>query len=294
MMKLIGKIYMLVASMIALGLSSSAALALDTIGIPKDRQIGFQEPVTQVMKDIDWLHDFLMIIMTVICIFVFALLGMVWVKFRKSKNATPARFTHNTALEVAWTTIPIIILIVIGIPSIKLLYLQEDHSDLAADMVIKATGNQWYWSYEYPDEGIEFDAVMLGAGVATYAEAKEEMEEYGLGEAEWKLATDNAVYVPVNTTVQVLVTGADVIHAWAVPAFGSKVDAMPGRTNYTWFNAEKEGIYYGQCSELCGKDHAYMPITVKVVSQEEYDAWVVKAKVEFASDPAPALQLAAD
>jgi cytochrome c oxidase subunit 2 len=197
-----------------------------------------------------------------------ALLLIVIFKFGEKKNPTPARFTHNAVLEVVWTGVPVLILIVFAIISVPLLYKQLEVPK--SDVVIQATGNQWYWSYEYPDEEIEFDALML---------AKEELAENGYADNEWLLATDQAVVVPVNSVVHMLVTGADVIHAWTIPAFGVKMDAIPGRMNEIWFNAEQEGLYFGQCSELCGKDHTFMPITVKVVSEAAYEEWVEETKL---------------
>jgi cytochrome c oxidase subunit 2 len=215
------------------------------------------------MRDIVWFDSILHWISLVIVLFVTALLFIVIFKFGEKKNPTPARFTHNAALEVAWTGIPIVILVVIGALSLPILFKQLNVPE--ADVTIKATGNQWYWSYAYPDEEIEFDSIML---------AKDELAENGYEQDEHLLATDTSVIVPVNANVHVLVTGADVIHAWTIPAFGVKVDAIPGRLNELWFNADRVGTYFGQCSELCGQAHSYMPITVKVVSQEDYAAWV--------------------
>ena len=192
-----------------------------------------------------------------------ALMLYVIVRFNKRANPKPATFTHNAGLEVAWTALPVLILVIIAIPSLRLLFLQLEVPE--PDLTIKATGSQWYWTYEYPDEAIEFDAVML---------QKDELTQYGYTADDWLLATDTRVVVPVNAVVHVLVTGSDVIHAWTIPSFGSKIDAVPGRINETWFRAEETGVFYGQCSELCGKDHTYMPIVVEVVSQEDYDAWV--------------------
>jgi len=191
------------------------------------------------------------------------LMLIVIVRFNKRANPKPATFTHNPELEVAWTAIPVLILVVIAIPSLRLLFLQLEVPE--PDLTIKATGNQWYWTYEYPDEEIEFDAVML---------QKDELTEYGYTADDWLLATDARVVVPVDAVVHVLVTASDVLHAWTIPSFGSKIDAVPGRINETWFRAEETGIFYGQCSELCGLNHSYMPIVVEVVSQQDYDAWV--------------------
>jgi len=244
-------------------LSGALAMAGEVAGRPVDREMGFQRAVTEVARDIQWLDDFLLIIMTAVAGFVTLLMLYVIVRFNKRANPKPATFTHNAALEVAWTAIPVLILVVIAIPSLRLLFLQLDVPE--PDLTIKATGSQWYWSYEYPEAGIEFDAVML---------EKDELAQYGYTADDWLLATDTRVVVPVNAVVHVLVTGSDVIHAWAIPSFGSKIDAVPGRLNETWFRAEETGIFFGQCSELCGLNHTYMPIVVEVVSQEDFEAWV--------------------
>ena len=246
-----------------MSLSGAMAMAGEVAGRPVDKAMGFQRPVTEVARDIQWLDNFLLIIITAISVFVTLLMLIVIVRFNKRANPKPATFTHNATLEVAWTAFPVLILVIIAIPSLRLLFLQLDVPE--PDLTIKATGSQWYWSYEYPDEGIEFDAVML---------QKDELAEHGYTADDWLFATDTRVVVPVNAVVHVLVTASDVIHAWTIPSFGSKIDAMPGRLNETWFRAEETGVFYGQCSELCGKDHSYMPIVVEVVSQEDYDAWV--------------------
>lgn len=275
------------------GLITQQAQAEATVaGKPVPWGLGFQAPVTPVAEATQNLHDGLMIVLTAICVFVMILLAIVWFRFRASKNPTPRRFTHHVGIEIAWTAIPALILIFMIAPTLNLLYLQEDHDDLKPDLVIKATGHQWYWSYEYPEEEIAFDSLMIGPGISdldTLPQDKKDALEQELKAVdatlkEWRLATDTFVVVPVNKTVQVLVTGADVIHNWMVPSFGSKVDAVPGRLNKTWFKAEKEGIYYGQCSELCGTAHAYMPIAVKVVSEAEYAEWLETAKEEFATN----------
>jgi len=196
------------------------------------------------------------------------------VRFNKRVNPKPAAFTHNAVLEIAWTAIPVLILVIIAIPSLRLLFLQLDVPE--PDLTIKATGNQWYWSYEYPEAGIEFDAVML---------QKDELTEYGYTADDWLLAADNRVVVPVDAVVHVLVTASDVLHAWTIPAFGSKIDAVPGRLNETWFRAEETGVFYGQCSELCGLNHSFMPIVVEVVSQQDYDAWVQTQQASNEAEP---------
>jgi cytochrome c oxidase subunit 2 len=247
-----------------LSFTGSLAMAEETIaGRPVDKAMGFQRAVTEVARDQHWLDDFLLIIISAITAFVIVLLAIVILRFNKKANPTPARFTHNAVLEVVWTAVPVLILVVIAIPSLRLLFLQLEVPE--ADLTIKATGNQWYWSYEYPDAGIEFDSLML---------AQDELADHGYDAGDYLLATDTRVVVPVNAVVHVLVTGADVIHAWTIPSFGSKIDAVPGRLNETWFRADEVGVYFGQCSELCGKDHSYMPIVVEVVSQPDYDAWV--------------------
>jgi len=222
------------------------------------------------MENIVWFHDFLLYIITAITVFVLVLLVIVIVRFNARANPIPSRTTHNTLIEIAWTIIPIVILMVIAVPSFKLLFFQLNIP--AADLTVKATGKQWYWSYNYPDNGqIEFDSLMLKEG-----ERKEGQPRL--------LAVDNEMVVPVNKTVRVITTGADVIHSFAVPSFGIKIDAVPGRINETWFKATREGIYYGQCSELCGKDHAYMPIAVHVVSEQAFAAWLEEAKKKYARD----------
>ena len=247
----------------AVSLSGSLAMASEVAGRPVDKAMGFQRAVTEVARDIQWLDNFLLIIMTAVAVFVTALMLYVIVRFNKRANPKPATFTHNAGLEVAWTALPVLILVIIAIPSLRLLFLQLEVPE--PDLTIKATGSQWYWTYEYPDEAIEFDAGML---------QKDELTQYGYTADDWLLATDTRVVVPVNAVVHVLVTGSDVIHAWTIPSFGSKIDAVPGRINETWFRAEETGVFYGQCSELCGKNHSFMPIVVEVVSQEDYDAWV--------------------
>lgn len=236
---------------------------------PKDWQIDFQPAVTPVMENIEDFHRLLLYIITAISLFVLALLLWVMVRYNRRTNPTPSRTAHNTLLEVMWTIIPVIILVIIAIPSFKLLYYEADMPK--PDLTIKAIGKQWFWSYEYPQAKIQFDSLVLSD-----QNAARQHEPRLLG-------TDNKIIVPVNKIVQVITTGADVIHSWAVPAFGVKMDAVPGRLNSTWFKATKTGTYYGQCSELCGARHAFMPIEVKVVSQPDYDAWLAGAKKKFAA-----------
>ncbi len=235
---------------------------------PKEWQLGFQPAVTPLMKDIVWMHDYILLPVIIgISVFVLFLMVYLVIKFRESKNPTPTTTTHNVFLEVMWTVIPCIILVVIAVPSFKLLYKEETIPK--ADVTLKAIGYQWYWGYEYPDEKIAFESVMI--------------EDKDLKPGEPRLlATDTKIVVPVNKVVKVLITSADVNHAWAVPAFGVKRDAIKGRINETWFKVDKEGVYYGQCSELCGIKHAFMPIEVHVVSEEKYTSWLVEAKKKYA------------
>ena len=248
---------------------------LETIGKPEPKGMGFQFPATELMRDLVWLDNFLLVIITVISVFVTCLLAYAAFKFHRSRNDTPGTFTHHSVLEVAWTVVPVAILVVIGAFSLPILFKQQEIPE--ADITIKVTGYQWYWCYEYVDHGFGFDSVML---------QKDELADYGYAPDEYLLATDTAVVVPVGATVVMQLTGADVIHSWTIPAFGVKQDAVPGRLAELWFAAEKEGVYFGQCSELCGQAHAYMPITVKVVSQEQYDAWLSSTIEELAGVPA--------
>ena len=238
---------------------------------PKPWQMDFQTAATPLMEQIKSFHDLLLIIIILISVFVLGLLVLVMVKFNEKANPNPSRTTHNTTIEVLWTVIPVVILVVIAIPSFRLLYFSDVIPK--ADMTIKATGNQWYWSYEYPDHGkFSFDANMI-------AEADLKPGQIRL------LETDNRIVVPVDTIVRVQVTAADVLHSWAVPAYGVKVDGVPGRLNETCFGpVKKEGVYYGQCSELCGIRHGFMPIAVEVVSKEKFKNWIAKAQKEFASN----------
>ena len=237
---------------------------------PKDWQLGFQNPASDGMRDIVNFHNNLLLpIIIAISVFVLFLMLYACVRFRASANPNPSRRTHNVTVEILWTLIPCLILIVMAVPSFKILYKQDTIPK--ADLTIKAVGYQWYWGYEYPDENIIFDSYMI--------------EEKDLRADQPRLLTvDHEVVVPVNKVVKVLITANDVLHAWALPAFGVKRDAVPGRINETWFKAEKEGTYYGQCSELCGIKHAFMPITVKVVSEEDYQEWLSEARVKFAKE----------
>ena len=247
-------------------------------GQPKDWQIGFQPSVTAIADGVHSFHNLLLVLITAIVVLVLALLAWVAIRYNAGSNPTPSRNSHNTTLEVAWTVVPVLILLVIAIPSFRLLYAQYDFPK--ADLTIKATGHQWYWSYNYPDQGgFNFDALMI--------------EEADLKPGQPRLlATDNEVVVPVNKTVHVLLAADDVIHNWAVPAFGLKMDAVPGRVIRVWFNARETGTYYGQCSELCGERHAFMPIQVRVVTDQEFAAWIEDAKKKFAANASPAPSLA--
>jgi cytochrome c oxidase subunit 2 len=282
--------------------SAFAQEGLERVGKPIPNGTGFQTAGTDLARDQQWVDHFLLVIITAITIFVTVLLLIVVVRYNRRANPKPATFTHNSALEIGWTLVPIIILIAIIPPSLSLLFKQEEIP--AADITIKATGNQWYWTYNYVDEDFEFDSYMIGHP-ATLSDADADqafrktpavlaaLKEAGYNEDEFLLAADKAVVIPVGKTIVVQVTGADVIHSWAVPAFGVKQDGVPGRLAELWFNADKEGLYFGQCSELCGKDHAYMPITIKVVSQDDYDVWLEEAISEYADAGTPqAVQVA--
>ena len=237
---------------------------------PKDWQLGFQNPASDGMRDIVNFHNNLLLpIIIAISVFVLFLMVYACIRFRASRNPNPSTTTHNVTVEILWTLIPCLILIVMAVPSFKILYKQDTIPK--ADVTVKAIGYQWYWGYEYPDENIIFESYMI--------------EEEDLKENQPRLlAVDNEVVVPVNKVIKVLITANDVLHAWALPSFGVKRDAVPGRINETWFKAEKIGTYYGQCSELCGIKHAFMPITVRVVSEEDYQDWLIGAKIEFAKE----------
>jgi cytochrome c oxidase subunit 2 len=235
---------------------------------------------TEHMKDVHDFHNLLLVIITVISAFVLGLLLWVMVRYNARVNPKPATWSHNTLIEVVWTIVPVIVLGLIVVPSFRLLYAGEV-IPANVDLTVKAIGHQWYWSYEYPDNGgFQFDAQMLSDEDAQKA-----------GEPRL-LGTDNRIIVPVGKVVRVIVTATDVIHSWAVPAFGVKIDAVPGKLNETWFKAEREGVFYGQCSELCGSRHAFMPIAVEVVSQEQFDKWVEEAKTKFADAGGSATALA--
>ena len=246
----------------------AAGSAFAGLGQPSPWQMGFQQSAAPTMDDITWFHNFVLWIIIAITIFVLALLLICIFKFNAKANPTPSRTTHNTLLEVAWTIIPVVILVVIAVPSFRILFTQLNVPP--SDVTIKATGKQWYWSYSYPDSKFEFDSLIACDATRTKCEQPR------------LLAVDNEMVVPVNKVIRVQTIGADVIHAFAVPSFGIKIDSIPGRLNETWFKATREGVYYGQCSELCGKDHAFMPIAVRVVSEQAYNTWLEEAKKKFA------------
>ena len=237
---------------------------------PKDWQLGFQKAASKTMEDIVWFHDYMLLpIIIGITAFVLFLVIYACIRFRAKNNPVASQTSHNTIVEVLWTIIPCLILIVMAVPSFKVLYSQDKIPP--ADVTIKAVGYQWYWGYEYPDENIIFDSYMINESELKPGQPR-------------LLTVDNEVFVPVNKNIKVLITANDVLHAWALPAFGVKRDAVPGRINETWFKADRTGTFYGQCSELCGIKHAFMPITVNVVSEEDYNNWLKEAKQKFAKD----------
>ena len=262
----------LTASVAVLGGTAALAQALERIGVPTPAGTNFQPASSVSAVATQWLDSMVLVIIAVITVFVTGLMLFVMWRFSAKRNPVPAKFTHNSPLEVAWTLIPIVILVFIGSFSLPALFLQQEIP--VADVTVKVTGNQWYWSYEYPDaadpaNALTFDSILL---------EKDQLAAAGYLPSDYLLATDTAMVVPVNKTIVVQLTGSDVIHAWAVPAFAVMHSAVPGRLGQLWFKTDKEGIYFGQCTALCGQGHAYMPITVKVVSQAAYDAWLVQAK----------------
>ncbi len=262
-------------------LFAGASTAFAGLGQPTPWELGLQDAASPIMADIIGFHTFLLWVITAITVFVLALLLIIMIRFNARANPTPSRTTHNTPLEVVWTIVPVIILVLIAIPSFRLLFTELDVP--TPDLTVKATGKQWYWSYAYPDNGnFEFDSVIVA--------------DKDLKPGDLRLLTvDNELVVPVNKVVHVLVTGADVIHSFSVPSFGIKIDAVPGRINETWFKATTTGVFHGQCSQLCGKDHSFMPITVRVVNDNDFTAWVAQAKQKFAgADIAPANMMAAN
>ena len=281
--------------------SALAQQALEIIGQPVDGKMGFQPAATEGARDLQWLDAMILYIITVIVIFVTALLIYVMIRYNSKRNPTPARFTHNSPLEVAWTVIPIVILVFIGAFSLPVLF--KDQEIPVGDVTIKATGYQWYWGYEYVDEAVAFDSYMIGSPALggnnmLTPEVEADLAAAGYSKEQFLLATDTAVVVPVGKTIVIQVTGADVIHSWKIPAFGVMQDGVPGRLAALWFTPEQEGIFFGQCSELCGQMHAYMPITVKVVSEAAYAEWLAGAKTgEYElsqADAASTVQVAAN
>lgn len=275
-------------SLIRIGRLAAAGIGLTMLpvasamageGRAQDWQMGFQRAATPIAEQMQDFHNLLLVIITVIVIFVTGLLGWVMFRYNATANPVPSKNSHNTLLEVAWTVVPVLILLVIAIPSFRLLYAQYDAPK--ADLTIKATGHQWYWSYIYPDSGgFGFDSLLV--------------EDADLKEGQPRLlAVDNEVVVPVNKVVHLLLTSDDVIHNWAMPSFGLKMDTVPGRNHLAWFRANEPGVYYGQCSELCGARHAFMPIAVRVVSEQDFAAWVAQAKQKFASSIPEAVKAAA-
>ncbi len=265
-MAILNRLLIVLAGVIGLA-SSGPALAGD--GQPSPWEMGFQKAATPIMEQITSFHTYVTIIITLIALFVLGLLVYVMGRFNEKRNPDPTRTTHNTPLEIAWTVVPILILVAIAIPSFRLLFAQYDFPK--ADLTVTATGNQWYWTYEYPDQGIHFDSIIV--------------QDADLKPGQPRLLTvDHELVVPVNKNVVVQVKANDVIHDWAVPSFGVKLDAVPGRLQLTWFRAEREGMFYGQCSELCGRNHAFMPIAVRVVSEAEFNDWVAKTKGPTASN----------
>ena len=251
-------------------LIDGAALAQDPIvgGAPTAWQVNFQPAASPVAEMIESLHDLLLFITVAISAFVLALVAYACIRYRADRNPVPSRRTHNSVLEIAWTAIPVLILVVIAIPSFKLLYFMD--RAVNPEMTLKAIGRQWYWSYEYPDNGnFTFDAYMI---------AEQDLEEGQLRLYD----VDNPVVLPVDTDIRLLTTASDVIHAWAMPALGVKLDATPGRINETWLRINEPGVYYGQCSELCGDYHAFMPIKIEAVSKEDFEAWTQQAQEQFA------------
>jgi cytochrome c oxidase subunit 2 len=252
-----------VAALAAMGLPATAFADQ-----PRPWQLGLQDAATPVMERIVDFHDALLVVISVISAFVLALLLYVIFRFNEKRNPTPSRTAHNTLIEVLWTALPVIILIGITIPSIRLIWYADRTQD--ADMTIKAIGHQWYWSYEFPDNGnFTFDALLVPDSDLQPGQLR-------------LLETDNRIVLPIDTNIRLLVTATDVIHSWAIPAFGVKLDTVPGRVNETWMRITREGTYYGQCSELCGIGHGYMPIAVEAVSKPAFDAWVAEAQVKFA------------
>ncbi len=276
-MRYLAKMSAFAIACVGLCLGTGAALAQT----PNEWNLGFQDALSPSMERIVSFNDLVFVIIVVITVFVFALMAWILFRYNAKRNPTPQKWTHNTFLEVLWTVVPVIILLIIAVPSFRLLYYTDSIEE--ADVTLKAIGYQWYWGYEYPDQGdFAFDAVMLEDDELTEGQPR-------------LLETDVRVVLPVDTNIRLLTVAADVIHAWAIPALGVKLDAVPGRTNETWFRINREGVYYGQCSELCGTNHAFMPIAIEAVSKEAFAEWVEMAKVEYArTDTAPSSVAALD
>jgi cytochrome c oxidase subunit 2 len=266
-MLVLKRLIILVATGVALIAAGGVAWA--GLGQPSPWELGLQQSASPVMDDIVWFHNYLLWLIAAIALFVLVLLATVTVKFNARANPVPSRTTHNTFIEIIWTVVPVLILVAVAVPSFRLLFYELKVP--AADLTVKVTGKQWFWSYSYPDSKFEFDSLMV--------------QDKDIKPGQLRLlSVDNEMVVPVNKVVHVLITGADVIHSFSVPSFGIKIDAIPGRLNETWFKAEREGMYYGQCSQLCGRDHAFMPIAVHVVSEKDYTAWLDQAKKKYADD----------
>ncbi len=260
------------AVMAATFAATGPAWAVD--GIPTDRAINFQPPATEVMREIENFHGFLLILIAAVTVFVLVLLLWVILRYNRRANPVPRKFTHNMLVEVIWTIVPVLILVVIAWRSFPLLY-EEERIPAEAELTLKVTGNSWFWTYEYPDLGVQISSNLMPE------------EEARANNRPWLLATTAPLYVPVDTTVRVLVTSNDVIHAFAMPAFGVKEDAIQGRVNETWFNVDEPGVFYGQCSELCGVNHAFMPIEIHAVSRQEFNDWVASQGGTALGEPSP-------
>lgn len=285
-MRMIKSMAAALTAVVGTGAAAQDMSNLEVVGVPTPGGMGFQPAVTELALDIQWLDSFLLIVIAGISVFVTALIIWCAIRYNQKRNPNPSSFTHNSPLEVAWTITPVVILVMTGAFSLPILFKQQVMPD--ADVTIKVTGYQWYWGYEYVDDGFMFDSYMIGAGENKLTpDVEAELVEAGYSKDEFLLATDNAMVVPVGKNVVLQLTGADVIHAWTIPAFGVKQDAVPGRLAELWFNADKEGVYFGQCSELCGQAHSYMPITVKVVSEDAYNEWLASAAAEYAGIASP-------
>jgi cytochrome c oxidase subunit 2 len=287
------------AALAAVTLAAFTAPALAAEGLASDWQITMQDAVTPIAEKMHVFNNFVTIIISLITLFVVVLLAICLVRFNQRAHPTPSKTTHNAVIELVWTIVPVVILVIIAIPSFRLLYAEYDMPK--ADLTIKATGHQWYWNYEYQKGSPATEAQAAARTASNDKNAEFAFDSVMLKDNELKpgqprlLSVDNEVVVPVGKVVRVLVTGADVIHSFAMPAFGIKDDAVPGRVQETWFRADREGTYYGQCSELCGRDHAFMPIVIRVVSEQEYQNWVAGARKRFAdSAPEPASRTLAD